>query len=174
MALVTTVGAANAVSYADENYAETYFSIRPEAQSRWKAVIGDTGGEELLLQAMLILESRTYIGAKADDDQSLEFPRYGGPILRCSDYVLTDELRDFRGRVWPITAIPEPLKQAQCELALALGENKERLDDKYLAKTVKGGSTTTRVAVGRDLPRLTPVVAMLLKPFIQQRETVHL
>lgn len=90
MALDTTISGDSAESYASLDYFQQY------AASMGFSPSGDQAQQEGALRrsAMFLDTSWQWSGSRADEDQSLEFPRSGSQ------------------------AIPRPIVNAQCELAL--------------------------------------------------------
>lgn len=181
MPLVITPGAEDANSYADTDTAADYFDTTPRA-ARWTALIAAAGddGEAALLQAMVFLEEMKFLGLRADEDQALEFPRYGGARRTLRQSISSDELRDRRGRTWAADAIPAPIHNAQCELALTLGENTSwsSATAPYKKVLIKTGSTEIEMGPGADvsgaaLLKNNSLVASLLAPFLLDPGSVH-
>jgi len=88
---------ANANSYVTTAELSTY------ASARGVTITGTAA--DLLIQAMDYIESRNFIGYRYTQDQALQWPR---------SYVYID------GFMVAITTIPQLLKDAQCEVALAI------------------------------------------------------
>lgn len=175
MALTTTIGGASSDSYATTAYAVTYFASIGRATD-W-AVITSAGLEEgLLRRAMIEIEAANYIGSRANNDagsgiyQALEFPRKGtfylGAIAATDGTIWTD----LRGRRFTDDEIPEPIKQAQCEQALAMGNHGQWHDSRYKSQTVAVGDTSIDVVVGKELG-LCLAAKRLLAPFLASRES---
>lgn len=119
MALDTTVGGADAQSYVDTEYADDYFALTSRA-SAWAAI---TGAEGYLFDAMPYIETLNFMGSRATVAQALEFPRistYECQPGTSAGAAASGAWTDKRGRVWSSDEIPEPVKQAQCEVALWL------------------------------------------------------
>ena len=105
MALVATAGAANANSYCDLAFADSFFSSRLGSEKWLQAQT--LFREASLVTAAIVLDSDfSWIGVVASDTQSMRWPR---------KYV-----EDVDGREVTDTTIPLPIKQAQCELALQI------------------------------------------------------
>lgn len=110
--LVTTIGSASANSYVTLDEAASYFADRVGGES-W-ADVGDVQARALLT-ACKRLDRLNWLGSRVTTTQALAWPRYGvqKPDGTASigygiaDYYLTTE-------------IPQPVKDAQCELAFAL------------------------------------------------------
>lgn len=105
MPLVATVGANNANSYVDLTYANTYFTSRLGGAA-WGAYT-NSDKEAALIQAASLLDSMfDWIGDKDTEEQSMRWPRAWA--YDPDDYLIDTAI------------IPEPVKRAQCELALFL------------------------------------------------------
>jgi hypothetical protein len=169
--LVTTVGADDANSYADIAFAQAYF----EATGRFSEWIEldafqEDGGTVPLLEAMTFIEMQEFLGIRVSDEQALEFPRYGGATkgwpMANWHWHPTDVLRDLRSRQWPIDAIPEPVKQAQCEQALALALNRRWFEDKYKSEKIAMATAEIEVANAKELGTLCRAGWLKLMPFL--------
>lgn len=71
--------------------------------------------EDLLIEAMDYLESLDYIGYRYTEDQALEWPR-------------ADAVK-YKIYWYEVTEIPQDLKDAQCEIALAIDAGNGPLDN---------------------------------------------
>lgn len=161
MALVTTVGGASANSYGDADGAAAYFLATGRADQWDRAVAGLP--EAWLLRAMPYLEAQEYPGSRASSTQALEFPRVGGhPSTLTPTTTSVTGLYDLRGRFWASTAIPQPLKDAQYEQALAMAENEQWLSDSYRQSSVTAGSATLQKRTGWELGTLCKVATVRL------------
>lgn len=113
--LTTTVGAADTNSYVTVSYATSYFDERLNTSDWDNADQADQ--ERALIMAARRLDQEPWEGAKTDpdpSDQALAWPR--------------NNATDRDGHLFENDVIPEKVKEAQCELALAmLGE--DLLDD---------------------------------------------
>ncbi len=118
-------------TYADRDDAAAYFEGRLDAET-WNTA-GDERQEQSLLTAMRVLESLSYIGIPSTETQPLAWPRIANtPLergLRTRNRVQTGYatltgaaggLYDKKNRLWVATAIPAPVVNAQCEIALAM------------------------------------------------------
>ncbi len=168
--LTTTVSGASSNSYVSVSDADAYFATTPRA-SRWEAVSTDDKAN-FLLEAMLWVENQNYMGSRATTTQALEWPRIGGVGRRVLNTMTTSSLIDQRGREWVSTAIPQPVKDAQCEMALALAINPAWQDDAYLSRTVSAGGTELQVATGRDLGALAKMARMKLSGLLLASRTL--
>lgn len=166
MALTVTVGSASADSYASESEARTYFAKTP-FNAKWQA-LGPDLQEFWLRSAMLPIEAQQYMGRRANNSnvlQSLQFPRIAS-FNRAGLSNAADTWQDKQGRVWATNVIPAPVKDAQCEQALAMAENGEYLSNRYKNKEISDGETTLTLNTGRDLGTLCPKARLLLQPFL--------
>ncbi len=168
MALIVTAGAANAQSYADADFALAYFATHLQREG-WTAIVNVDTAEASLLAAMPMMEDQAYVGYRVTDNQALEFPRiaeYDPNAWTVSSSVAANSWTDARGRTWSSTAVPVPVQQAQCELALIIGSNPEWLEHRYSGKTVKAGNAEIKVKTEDDLTQLPHLVFRLLRPFL--------
>lgn len=166
MALTATVGSASADSYADEDYARAYF-VKTPFNATWQA-LGSDLQEYWLRSAMLPIEEQDYMGRRTNNSdvlQALQFPRIAS-YNRAGLSNAADTWEDKQGRVWATDAIPTPVKDAQCEQALAMSQNGEYLSDRYKSKEISDGETTLTLNTGRDLGALCPKAKLLLRPFL--------
>lgn len=101
MAIDATVGGANSNSYVTLNEANAYFAERIYADA-WDVLVDQ---EQALVTATQRIDQEGFMGDRASETQALKWPRSGV----YSDGVLIAD-----------TAIPQKVKDAQCELALTL------------------------------------------------------
>lgn len=106
MDFVTTVGASNATSYVTLSAAATYFSTRPNIGTAWTSASSATR-QALLIHATAIVDTLPFISKKVETYQGLQFPR------ACQKNV---------------AAIPEDIRRAVLEEALALLRKKEPVE----------------------------------------------
>ncbi len=168
MAVTTTIAGASSDSYADVAYADAYF-LKTGRVSQWDTIKDVSGNaqDQALFDAMLGIEAQDYIGERATDGQALQWPRIGNRRRRRVEAGTTSlGLYDLRGRSWNSNEIPSPIKNAQCEQALALGMNTSWLDDRYVRQEVTAGSTTLQVATAKDLGKLCSAARLLLDGLI--------
>lgn len=168
MALTVTIGSASADSYGTQEEAVAYFASTGRTD-RWAVIVNAARDESLLRLAMLIIEAQDYLGERVNTSgvmQALEFPR------KVTNYRGRDPLllggttwTDKRGREWTSLVIPTPIKHAQFEQALAMGENEQWFNDRYAAQEVSAGNTTVKVRVGSDLG-LCLAAKLLVRPFL--------
>jgi hypothetical protein len=102
--LVSTVGGATSNSYVSSAEATTYFDERLYA-SAWDDAETDDQ-DRALIMATRRLDAEEFAGEKATSGQALKWPRIGA----C----------DQDGYEYATGVIPDVIKQATCELALAL------------------------------------------------------
>lgn len=159
MAIDPTVGGANSNSYISEVDAMAYFVDRLDSTAWTNASVRDQ--QNALMMATMRLEAETYDGVKVSTTQRLAWPRY-------STYD-----RDFY--VFSSTAIPVLVKQATCELALALLKEPSSFDVSGLAQfvNVKLGSIDVTPRVGAPSVELPMIVKRLLAPVLQSGFGVH-
>jgi hypothetical protein len=104
MSLVATVGASNANSYVTVNEADAYFADRLYASAWTGASSGDRA--KALVTAARRLDQEEFAGLKVTTTQGMKWPRY--------------DAYDQDGNWYPTDAIPQAVKDGQCELALEL------------------------------------------------------
>ena len=129
MAIDATVGGASANSYVTDAEATAYFIGRLNAEA-WDVALDP---EAALLSAARRLDQESYRGTSAEAAQALAWPRSG----------VTDE----DGRTVASDAIPDRVKRAQMELALAM------LGDDLLADTGLEGFESVKVGPLDVTPR---------------------
>lgn len=166
MALVTTAGASNANSYADTTFADAYFLATGRA-TEWAAVAQPEGQ---LLQVMRSLENQKFIGSRATVEQALEFPRIGvyqrqpGTIATAPT---VGSWTDKSGRVWANDVVPDPIKQAQCEDALAKGSSGTVwTSDLYKRQIIQNKDGLIELNTKADLGSTSSAALDLLAPFL--------
>lgn len=156
-AIDASVGGPSANSYVTEAEADTYFGGRLNAGA-WTS--GGASRVPALIQAARRLDQETYRGCPvkprigaAGETQALQWPRYG----------VTDE----GGRTYLTTAVPQVLKDAQCELALAylVGGTSDAFADSGLEafEKVKIGPLEVTPRATRAAGELPEVVQRLLR-----------
>lgn len=106
MSLDATVGGANANSYVTRAAASEYFARRLRT-SAWDGA-ADDDKDLALMTAASRLDQEDFNGYRSTNEQAMKFPR------ACS--------HDEDERYYDSDAIPQPVKDAQCELALLLLE----------------------------------------------------
>ena len=130
-------------SYCTTEYANEYFSGRLHAES-WGQADNETK-EKALQQATRAIDRQHLNGRKATDTQELAFPRY------------------------PDTEIPEAVKEACCEEALAMLERgngqRRKLQQEGVQSFALGNMSETYVAgAGKGL--LSQEAKELLRPWL--------
>lgn len=168
MALIVTAGAANAESYADETFARTHFAKTPR-NDRWLA-LGADAQTYWLRQAMLCIDAQSFLGSRSNPTdgvkQALEFPRKATHLRGSSRVTGSATWQDKKGREWTDTDIPNDLKIAQCEQALAMAENDQYLNNRYKSRRITAGQAELEINTGQDLGTLCPIARLYLKPFL--------
>jgi hypothetical protein len=157
MALTTTVAGASSNSYATLEEAAAYFGTTTRADA-WNSLTVDP--EAALRDAMPFLESLAWIGYRSTQTQALEWPRLGGrnatwPIASSNSGL---GVVDLRGRSWPVTAIPAPVKNAQCEMALALALDSSWTQDAEEIERISTNVVTLYPRSGRRVRQLPTIV----------------
>jgi hypothetical protein len=172
MALVTDIGSATANSYADTTFATAFFTSIG-LLSDWTTYNGGDD-EEMLLRAMAVIESKDYMGSRANNDgikQALEFPRcvthyLGVDPTRLSGTTWTDK----RGKEWTDSEIPTPIKQAQCWQAMVIAVDEYRLvnepDDVSSIRTGRVTVTLKESGLTQKANRAKREVDTLLRKFL--------
>lgn len=165
MALIITPGEANAQSYADVTFADTYFATTARA-ANWTAVGNSDVKEAWMLEAMMVIEEFQYLGGRSNplDDtlQACEFPRKVSFILGRMLPGNGRSWTDLRGRAWTDEEVPTPIKEGQCETALALAENPEFLTEDFQVSKITSGTMTLDL---RTAPKPLTYALLKLRPF---------
>jgi DnaT-like ssDNA binding protein len=119
--IVTTVGAANANSYVDVTAADNYFDDRLDAAVWTAAVTADK--TRALLMAANRLQNENWLGNRVTSTQRLAWPRIDvakvDPVGAAFGYGGRWGYGYQFSEVYKSDEIPQPVKDAQCELALA-------------------------------------------------------
>jgi hypothetical protein len=140
MALDATVGGVASNSYASRADAQSYFGDRLNV-AEWDDA-ADLDKDRALVMATRRLEAEEYVGVRVDINQALQWPRY-------STY-------DRDGLLYDTDAIPEPVKAATYEFALALLKDQTLLADTGLegfqSVTLGALSVTPRARRAAPLP----------------------
>ena len=108
-----TVGGASANSYVTVAEATSYFEGRLNA-SEWSGASDDEQIRALIMAARRI-DQEVYVGRSYDDDQAMQWPRTG--------------VYDPNDRIYGTDEVPERVKRGQLELALALLQTTDLLED---------------------------------------------
>ena len=130
-------------SYIDINGADEYFAGRLHAES-WGET-GDADKEKALRQATKEIDRQLLKGRKATDTQELAFPRY------------------------PDTEVPEAVKEACCEIALALlerGNSQRRKLQQEGVQSFSLGNMSETYAAGAGKGLLSQEAKELLQPWL--------
>lgn len=104
MALNATAGSASADSYVTLTEANAYFDARFGSDA-WTALATDALKEKALKQATRHIDRFRFWGTKGDAAQALQFPRGDPPVTAT------------------VAVVPQSVKDAQCEEALAVAAN---------------------------------------------------
>lgn len=126
MPLDATVGGSAATSYVSLSAAEVYLGDRLFA-SAWDNA-DETERARALIQATGWLDQLAWEGIRTNTAQRLAWPRQWAPMLEPGLGLIatTRALADDRVQYWPGDAVPRPILEATCELALALlGESSD-------------------------------------------------
>ena len=113
MSLDATVGGAIANSYITQAAATTYFTDRLYSSGWTAASSGDK--DAALITATHRIDQELFLGTKTSSTQALKWPRYLVPI--------PGEYYTYGLSYFASDAIPQPIKDAVCELALFLLAN---------------------------------------------------
>lgn len=153
----STVGGASANAYDTVAYITTYSEGTVWA-SNWAAKTADEKAA-LAVRATRALDTLSFEGDRADDDQALQFPRVNVTLPN--------------GNGLDSATIPAQIKQAWAHVAcwlssIAAGTDPFSVDPtaKYVSKQVGPLATTYVPSVGTDGSRfLKTVIAPMLRPF---------
>ena len=130
-------------SYIDINGADEYFAGRLHAES-WGET-SDADKEKALKQATKEIDRQLLRGRKTNPEQELAFPRY------------------------PDTEVPEAVKEACCEVALALlerGNNQRRKLQQEGVQSFTLGNMSETYAAGAGKGLLSQEAKELLQPWL--------
>ena len=130
-------------SYSTTEYADEYFAGRLHAES-WGET-SDADKEKALRQATKEIDRQLLKGRKATDTQELAFPRY------------------------PDTEVPEAVKEACCEIALALlerGNSQRRKLQQEGVQSFTLGNMSETYAPGAGSGLISPEAKELLRPWL--------
>lgn len=132
MALDTTPGGATSNSYADTDELDTYLASR--FPSTTLAAAADGVKENVMIAACRLLDaSFKWTGGAVDSTQVLAWPRTG--MVGRTGYAV------------PTDAIPQALKDAQCEFAVALYQG-DRISDNPALKIIGSETTVQSIKAG--------------------------
>lgn len=165
-AIVTTVGAANANSYVDVTAADNYFDDRLDAAVWTAAVTADK--TRALLMAANRLQNENWLGNRVTSTQRLAWPRTNArkvdPVGAGFGYHAYGYGYSFT-EVYKSDEIPQPVKDAQCELALAyldgFDDGEEDSVDSFTADGVSFKLRASR-SDGELPPRVTQLIGALI------------
>lgn len=130
-------------SYCTIEYADEYFKNRLHAESWGQA--DDSTKEKALKQATRAIDRQPLRGRKSDREQTLAFPRY------------------------PDTELPEAVKEACCEEALALlerGNSQRRKLQQEGVQSFSLGNMSETFAAGAGKGLLSQEAKELLQPWL--------
>ena len=147
--LDSTVGGSSANSFITTAAAQAYFDERLSA-TEWDTSSG-ADQDRALIMATVRLSQEDFAGYKTDSGQALVWPRQG--------------TYDEDGYVYANNAIPEPIANAQCEMALALLKDPSILADSGLEGFVEVGVGSGAV---KAIPRGSRIAGEL--PAMVRRE----
>jgi len=173
-----TVGGAAANTFVSAGDAEAYFARRLHA-SAWDNADEETR-QRALVQASDIVTRLPFVGRKLSTTQAMAWPR-DDAINPDEQYPATALLRETPV-LFATDVIPERVKRATCELALALlraGSDDPFGDEaaRNVAREKVGPLETEYVAVGQQrtglgrYPRVMQELAPLLRTSLHQRVT---
>lgn len=118
MSIDATVGGENANSYVTADEANSYMGGRLHTDA-WKTSAGQK--EKALRQAARILDNYVeWKGVKTDEAQAMAWPRQYVPDPEYREIDYANFYFDAGDYFLPENAIPQRIKDAQCELALHL------------------------------------------------------
>lgn len=146
--IVETVGSASANSYVTLDEAVTYFGDRLNTDA-WDAAESGEGRNKALLMACKRLERENWLGNRVTTTQALSWPRY---------YV--EKVDGVSCEYYAATEIPQQVKDAQCELALAFlsgyGQSGGNTIKSFTADgfSVSFGETRSETALPESVSRL--------------------
>lgn len=136
--------------------ADAYFALRPNSTA-WTGITDDDERSKLLLWAMRSLDGLGWIGARITPTQPLDWPRLAvRPIERVAPhpamYAGAYGLYDLKGQFHATTTIPQGVKNAQCELGLAIQLNTTlTIPDKYKRRILTDLNGTLEWNTGKDV-----------------------
>lgn len=139
-------------SYVTLEEAETYFGNRLYA-AEWTGA-SDPEKEKALKMAARTMMRFNWSGSITSDDQILSWPRQG--------------MIDAEGRVIASDAIPQIIKDAQCEVALGMLRDDLTADDgNKSVRKLKAGSVEIEYAGQAPAAARAPDIAIdMVKPFL--------
>lgn len=129
-------------TYVTLTEADTYFSTHLQADAWTGATTGTRTAA--LLQACRALDRLHYVGFHPQRSQALQWPRYGSTTWTGS--TTFSGIVDNRGWDMPGGVVPQDIKDAQCEEALALLQM--AADPDAISREMTQRQGVTRVQVG--------------------------
>lgn len=147
--LVASAGATNANSFVTTAQAQTYFDERLSA-TEWDGS-GAADQDRALIMATIRINQESFVGVKVVTTQALQWPRNYG--------------YDEDGNLYVNTEIPEPIRNATCEMALALLKDPTILADSGLEGFIEVGVGSGAV---KAIPRGSRIAGEL--PAMVRRE----
>lgn len=152
MSLNATAGSANANAYCDVTFADAYFDERLNSGD-WASAT-TMNKEASIITATRALDKEEFVGYRASTTQALKFPRTG-------------IVNEDSGVEYSSASVPDDIKRACCELALALLIDPEMFDGglEDFANLGLGDESFTLRNVVAKYPR---AVMQFLEPFLAQ------
>ena len=157
----TYISQADATTYVGDNYAST-----SDEYVAWAALSSDDK-DAWLRKALKVLDRQPYIGIKAEDTQTLEFPRAIRSESKRED-LPTLHLTRFNSDWVVQTEVPQVVKDAQVEEAISLtvGVSKRIELQRQGVKSFRLGNLSESYG-GTPATRITSFEAReLLKPYL--------
>lgn len=173
--LITTVGAANANSYVTLAEAQSFHDLNLGAEAWFDAEVGDQ--VRALIKAARRLQQENWIGSRVNSTQALAWPRAGVAKIDAVagwgsggwDYSGWSASGDWREQYLP-DEIPQQVKDAQCELALAYLNGAQSTGESNGAiKRWKADDVEIEYAqapTGQSSGSLAPNVLQLIAPLV--------
>jgi hypothetical protein len=110
-------GLANANSYVSRAECETYHEKHLYSDD-WDNASDGQKDKAIAMASMVLDRQMTWRGYQKKESQALDFPRI---FIRRTDLAISETSQMW----WPDDEVPQPIKDAACELArLLLGENR--------------------------------------------------
>jgi hypothetical protein len=148
----TGEGLSNANSFATAAEGTTFFSERPSTYiAEWTNATDPNKEAALIWATRLIDEQVNWYGAKATQAQRLRWPRYG--------------VFDRDGYQYNSNVVPEFLKHATCEQALALLKEDRTADAIYGFSSIDVGSIQIEIDKYNYQPILSDAVRSILRAY---------
>lgn len=179
--LTTTIGGSTSNSYVSLDDFESYCDERLNVDVYYAA--DDDDRVRALLMATRRLDRENWRGAKADSSQALAWPRYdvpkrdgslvGGDSIPGAGVLLGPRagygayIGGSWGEMWETTDIPQPIKDAQCELAIAYLEGFETQEGQSISEFQADGVRVKYSASSSRADSLPPAVMQLISGLVQ-------